>query len=172
MNNESGFTLIDVLVVLAVSAVIAFGAGMTTVQLIGVNRSSQEQAALAVQPQSLGYWLNQDLSMAMAVVTTDDPETTAVEFATMEWKDWESGEMFRAIYTWVNSAQPTQGIVRTKDWYDIDGDLVDSSSTRIANDIASVSVTTPQNDYNAIILGAISGDRSASRQYEIDNRPE
>lgn len=172
MKNEAGFLLINILVVLAISAVIVVGAGMTTVQLIKVTQSTEDHAILARQPQNLGYWLSQDLMMAMVVTTEDDIGTPETEFAIIMWKDWELGDMYEVRYSWANPEESQKQVIRTKTHRDIEGAVVSEVSTLVADNINAATLTLPLTNPKTLTVEALSGERSASVQYDTSRRSE
>lgn len=172
MKNEAGFLLTDVLVTLALSAVITLGAGMTTVQLIKVTESTEDHATLARQPQNLGYWLSQDLMMAMIISSGDDAGTPETEFAIITWKDWELGDMYEVRYTWVDPGATQKQVLRTETQRDIDGNIVSEVFTLVADNINAATLTLPTTNPKTLTVDALSGERSSSVQYDTSRRPE
>ena len=171
MKKEAGFLLIDVVIVLAISAIVVAGAGMTAAQLFKVTRGSEERAALARHPQSLGYWVSQDMMMAMTANTSDDPGTPDAEFIRIEWKDWETGAIYKVRYVWLNSADQQKKVVRKQTVLDGSGALVSSMSTLVADNILSANISQPNNP-RTLSVQALCGNSSAVRQYATTTRPE
>jgi len=89
-RGERGFTLIEVLVVIAIAALITLGATTTTFQVFNVTRHSNDHIAVVRQVQNAGYWISRDALMAESVVVDGDPETD--EFLTLKWTEWDFGK--------------------------------------------------------------------------------
>jgi prepilin-type N-terminal cleavage/methylation domain-containing protein len=66
-NHQKGFTLIEMLVALAITAVIGVGISAAVVQVISVNSIATHHILAIKQVENVSYWLNHDLRMAQAV---------------------------------------------------------------------------------------------------------
>jgi len=64
MRNENGYSLLELLVVLAITAMIALGACVTNAHMFRVSHQNRDWTQNSLQDQSVGYWLNQDILMA------------------------------------------------------------------------------------------------------------
>ena len=89
-RGERGFTLIEVLVVIAIAALITTAATMSTFQAFNVTRRSNDHMATVRQVQNAGYWISRDALIAQNIVVGDDPETEEeLEFLTLTWTEWD-----------------------------------------------------------------------------------
>ncbi|MDD4860298.1 MAG: prepilin-type N-terminal cleavage/methylation domain-containing protein [Dehalococcoidales bacterium] len=172
MNNQSGYLQIEIIVVLAISAILAIGAGMTTIQMIQVTGSSDEHMTIARNTQNLGYWVSQDLQMAMTVNTTDDLATPETEFIKIGWKDWQTGDMYDVRYSWVIPNDDYKNVLRKMTILNLDGAPVNSYSSMVAYNIDSANISLSQSDLNTVRINALSGERNAAREYVISARPD
>jgi prepilin-type N-terminal cleavage/methylation domain-containing protein len=76
-KNQKGFTLIELIIAVAISGLIIGSIAMAITQIfIGHAQSSGEMTAL-LQVQNVGYWINRDGPMAEKIepAITDDPDT-------------------------------------------------------------------------------------------------
>ena len=69
--NQRGFTLIEILVAVAVGALVVAAASGVIIQLLQSSRTSFHMTALR-QVQTAGYWVSQDALQAESVITAPD----------------------------------------------------------------------------------------------------
>ena len=168
-RNEKGFTLIELAVATAIVALIALGAGMTTVQIIQGSQHSSDWTTAVRQAQNVGYWVSQDVLIAQTANVSDDPETADIEFIIVYWKDWETGDMYDTRYVWLDSADSLKKVKRKQLTRDKDGVEISNKTTLVADNIHTANLSG-QDGLWRLSVEAHSGKKSATREYEISQR--
>ena len=98
-KNQRGFTLIEMVMAIAITGLVMGAAAMTIFQVFDLNTRTSNHMIAVRQVQNAGYWVSHDAQMAQ-IVKLDDPETTGVtEFLTLTWTDWDNGDEYQAVYT-------------------------------------------------------------------------
>ncbi len=136
MRNENGYSLAEILVVLAITAMIALGACVTNAHMFRVSHQNRDWTQNSLQNQSVGYWLNHDILMAQQVVADDDPATPDTEFAIINWKDFQTGNSYYVNYALLDSGGSLYSIERRYQARDSEDELLDSTNTLVANGIS------------------------------------
>ena len=102
-KNQRGFTLIGLLVAIAITGLITGGLTTTIFQVFTVNALTSNHMTAVRQVQNAGYWISHDAQMAQSVDTNDDmvpPE----EVLTLAWDLTEyGGTEHQVIYTLVGN---------------------------------------------------------------------
>ena len=168
-RDERGFTIIELMVSIAVMGLITLGASMTTVQIIKGAQYNEDWMTAVRQTKNVGYWVNQDALMAQTIDTNDDPETAEIEFITAPWKDWETGEIHDVRYVWLDSTDSLKKLQRNHLTYDRDGIETGNKSTLVADNINAATLSW-QNDMWRLSVEAYSGEVGITRTYEIGQR--
>jgi Tfp pilus assembly protein FimT len=169
ISGEKGIGIITTIVIIAISAIIAFGAGMTTIQMM---RSSERNIGLTEtvqQAHSLGRWFTRDAMASSNISPGDDAETGEEELATLYWGDWESGEYYYIRYIWLDDVEPLKKITRTEIQYDKEGGVADSIENLVACGIYTANLTQ-QGDTWTLTVEARSGEKSSIQTYETAQR--
>jgi type II secretory pathway pseudopilin PulG len=169
-KDENGFALITLIVVIALSAIIATGAGMTTVQVIKVTQATQDQSIAVRQAQNLGFWVSQELMKAYAVTTTDDPDTTSIEFIIIRWKDWQTGDIYDTRYYWYDPESTLKKVFRKNVVHNNSGGEISNTLTLVADNIYSANLSLEEDIRWKLSIEARSGNKSETREYEIGKR--
>ena len=170
-QGERGFTLLELSVVIAISAIIALGAGMTAVQVIRGSAESNALMTVTNQVNNVGYWVSRDILTAQSVNASDDTGTGDTEFVVMNWKNWETGEMHDIRYIWLASADSLQKVKRKQVIRDKNDVEISNKVTLVADNIYSANLTQEDARWK-LIVEAHSGDRSLNREYFISQREE
>jgi prepilin-type N-terminal cleavage/methylation domain-containing protein len=150
-ESQQGFTLIEVLVAVAITGFIGVGVATAVFQVINVNELSTNHVIAVKQVENAAYWINRDARMAQII----QPGGGAGFPLNMSWVEWDNtirnvsyaiinGQLQRSIST--NGAPPTQTMVAQN----IDNNP-DNTNCQYANGVFTFKVTA-----------SVSGFRSAS----------
>jgi len=89
-KGQRGYTMIELLVAVAIFGLISSGVAYTVMQMLKVNASSNNSVTAIRQVQNVGYWVSRDAHQAQIISDEDDPTTTeVVELLTVEWIEWD-----------------------------------------------------------------------------------
>lgn len=167
-RDQRGFTLIEILVALAIVALIAGAATVATFQVINGTKRSNDHMTAIQQVQNAGYWISHDTLMAQSVVTVDDPETPEHEFVTLHWADWEEdGEVHKIVYTFQDMADGLKKLKRTH-WIND----VRSEQTLVAEYVDGSASFTEQDGVWKLTIKACLGTQTETGEYEITETRE
>jgi prepilin-type N-terminal cleavage/methylation domain-containing protein len=164
-GNQAGFTLLELLVSIAILGFIMSGVSLAVMQIMTVNASSTNRVAAIREVQNAGYWVSLDGQQAQEVLF-DDPATEDIdELLYLSWIDWDSGDRLTVVYN-LNEDQLVRTVYKN-------GAL--DSQTAVAHFISAVecNLTDPLNPANKAIsltiTATVGGFRQASetRVYEI-----
>jgi len=167
--DEKGFTLIEIIVSVAVTAILGVGISMTVAQVYNSSQRSNDWSAVIQQAQNVGYWIRQDALMAQSVNATDNVGTTDVEFATLNWKDWESGETHNIRYILLDSANSLKKVQRKELTWDNNGAEIGNKTTFVADNINTANLSQ-QNGVWRLSIEAVSGEQSSAKTYLLGYR--
>jgi prepilin-type N-terminal cleavage/methylation domain-containing protein len=97
-KNQRGFTLIEMLISVAIISAIIGGIATTTFQMYTYNAQSNAHMNAIKQVENAFHWISRDATMAQTVLDTDDPATTGVtEFLVLNWTEWNN-DIHRVAY--------------------------------------------------------------------------
>ncbi len=168
---EKGFTLIEVLVATAITAMLGAGVTMTAGQIISSSQRNNDSAITVRHTQNIGYWVRQDALMAQSVNVTDDPETTDVEFIILHWKNWENGDIHNIRYILLDSADSLKKVQRKELTRDKDGVEIGNETTLIADNINTANLSEQDGAW-ILSVEVVSGKKFLAKTYRIGYRVE
>ncbi len=184
-KNQRGFTLIELVIAIAITGLVTGGITMTIFQVFSGNTRTSNHMIAVRQVQNAGYWISHDGQMAQVISTEDNPNTPETEVLTLNWAGWEydcggsdtcnSSYEVRYTYDAVNKKLWRHEEINTTQ-YDSNGHLVNpqpddqDSSTPVADHITSISTSMADNQLTVTIT-ALVGDAVEERTYEITPRP-
>ncbi|MFB0559404.1 MAG: type II secretion system protein J [Dehalococcoidales bacterium] len=92
-NSQKGFTLVEILVVMAVSGVLLVGIVVAIFQTVRVTTGSSTQITALENIKSCAYAINKDVRMAATANLSDG--APPVDYLILDWRSWydENGEL-------------------------------------------------------------------------------
>jgi prepilin-type N-terminal cleavage/methylation domain-containing protein len=165
-RNQIGFTLIEVIVGLAISSILGGGIIMGIYQIGRVNEMSNARVTSVKQLENALYYINRDVQMSQSI----DSESEDY-WLKLDWTEWEENNYNEVTYI------VDAGLV-TRSYY-VNSQLI--SEKPVASDITSFAATPPDKDASPpekawtidLTATTTSGHRqqSETRQMKIIPRP-
>jgi prepilin-type N-terminal cleavage/methylation domain-containing protein len=104
-RNKAGLTMIEIMVSLVISSLIALGATISTVQVLNETSQNNDYTTASRNAMNAVYWISRDAQMAQIISGVSGfPQTDHLSLA---WTDWdnvshnatyslENGQLFRS----------------------------------------------------------------------------
>ena len=169
-RSESGFTLIEFLVAMAIVALIASAAGATTLQLFASTERSNDHMTAVRQVQNAGYWISRDALMA------ESTDNVTPEFLILNWTEWgydEDSTYHRVTYSFQDLSD---GIGKLKRTHEING--VVSAQTLVAeyiyynpDDPDNTTKASYESSVLTVQIAAAIGEANEIKEYRVWHRP-
>lgn len=175
LQNEQGFTMIEMVVVIAIGSLVMLVAAAALMQVAARSAPISDHTIAVHQLQNAGYWVSSDALKAQSVML-DDPETAEVtEFLTLRWvEDWGSGSSIRVAYTLEEVPGGLNELWRHEQLYDEQNNPVGNETlSLIAQYIESSSSCSWDSGERVLTLtieGRV-GEEFESRTYTVKPRP-
>ena len=99
-KNQRGFTLIEMLIVLAISGFVTGTTTLTIFQVLDGNVRTNNQMDAISRVQDAGYQVSTDAEQAQTIVRTEDEDGFPL---TLSWTDWENNDQHQVIYSIVDN---------------------------------------------------------------------
>jgi len=167
MNNQKGFTLIELIVALAIASAIGVAATMTAHQLITIPVISNDSNTAINQVRNAVHWINLDVQSA-----TPSSITTSPEFFSLEQLEWDSGTGSWTAHTVDYNLEDVAGssLKELRRYYD-----GSTTGTLIAQYIDSSTTSCSWDDVEKVLTVNITarvGTRTEARTFEVKTRPD
>jgi len=98
-QGERGFSYVDLLVAVAIMAVISWAAAAATFQVFKGTEHNSNHITAVRQVQNAGYWISRDAQMAQTIITEN---LTSPDFLILSWTEEGSGDTYQVTYTLEN----------------------------------------------------------------------
>jgi len=172
-KNQGGFSLIELLVVLAITGLIGTGITMSISQVVNANRQVSSHMIAITQVENAGYWITHDAEMAQSIIA----DTEALTLAWVGWEYESAGntciDTYEVCYTHTDSELWRHQTITT-DKYDSSGHLVETglsqNSMLVAEHITAITPSMVVNKLTVPITASV-GEIEEERTYEITPRP-
>jgi type II secretory pathway component PulJ len=170
-KDQRGITLLELVIAIGLSGIIAGGATAAIFQVFSGNTRSNNHMIAIRQVQSAGYWFSRDAQMAQTVQLSEEGEENPVgtKFPlALTWKDWD-GNRYEVVYTLEAGGQPKK-LQRQYLAYDVNENVTENLTAIVAQYIIPGLAKTHLDFADSVLslkVTATIGDESESRVYEV-----
>jgi len=171
-QSEKGFTLIELIGAVAVTALIALTVTAVTFQLIKVTERSNDQMTAIPQVQNAGYWISHDTRIAESV-TVDNLEDQ--NFLILNWTDYEGGDpTYHSVTYFFEDLSDGIGKLKRNHWSSAganDQTLIAQYIYYDPSDLDNTTLAIYSRPVLTVRLCVLFGDASVAREYKVMCRP-
>lgn len=168
-GNQKGVAVVEVMIAMVVTAVIVPAVVMTVLQSMRIGERNNSYITAQSQVQNSGYWITRDAAMAQEV-TNDDAETPTVEFITLLWTNWATGDTHRIAYLLQDSSGGLKKLTRQEVITNADNMEIGNSTMHVAGYLVPDPTFSVSGNLWTLALTADFGSQTASGEYEIRPR--
>ena len=162
-RGQQGFTLIEMLVAIALTSIIGTAAIMAIHQVLIGTVLSNDQNTVINQVRNAGYWIEHDALVAQSVNASGESEFSL----TLTWTDWDD-DTHQVVYGLEDSPGEVKRLQRQETINDAQvtttmvGRYIDADNTSCHWDgeVLTVNIT------------AIVGDKTGTRIFQVKPRPD
>ena len=178
-KGQSGFTLVELIIAIAITSIITVGLLMTILQLWGGHARASGEMIVVRQVQNAGYWISRDAQMAQYVDPDLELDDSLGFPLTLTWYQYaydpedpdRRGDGYRVIYTLED------GKLEREYYYtpeDVPFDTEPDYTTFIAEYISDISCLLDGEKLTLTVTASIGGwkPQSETRTYETMPRPD
>jgi len=156
--NQKGFLLVELVIVISISALVVGAAVAVWLQLSSVSARNSDYVVAYSQVQNAGYWFSRDALQITQEPIIINPAPSELVSLTLDWVDWE-GNAHQVVYT----LEGASGELRRT----VDG----GSPILVAQHIDSTKTScTWDEGMLTLEITAQVGERIASRTYKVEPR--
>lgn len=172
-KGQRGFTFVELLVTVAITAVIGTAATMATNQVCRSTGHSNNRITAVRQVQNAGYWISRDAQMAHSVIAED---LTAPDFLILKWTEWDDDNdpIYHSVTYYFEDITNGIGKLKRSHW----SSAGVNEETLVAEYIyynPDDPLETSKADYLSpeltIELTSVSDETRETREYKITRRP-
>ncbi len=181
-SSQKGFTLIELIIAIALTGIIGAAATMSIHQVITSTALSNNENTAINQVRNASYWISRDAQMAQSIMAENltAPKILVLDWVGLEWKEESSGNECHNIYHVEyhydgNELERYQKITTRK--YTTTGQLVETveseSTMLVAEHITSISIPDPALSGGKLVITikAKCRETEEERIYEVKPRP-
>jgi prepilin-type N-terminal cleavage/methylation domain-containing protein len=163
-KGQRGFTLIEVLIVIGLTGLIAAGLTTTIMQVLTMSHRTTNRMTAVRQVRQAGFWVSPDVMMAQNETLGEDSGFPL----TLTWIEWGTNDTHEVKYTLVDMSG---GLKKLQREHYIDSDL--DATTMVAEYIDSVhtSFVPAGGSFNFTVTATVGG-QTETRVYKVKPRPE
>ena len=163
-KGERGFSLIELLIVIALTGIITAAITMTVFQVFNMNTRTSNRMAAVSQVQNAGKIVSEDILEAQPASINVTP--LGVRFLHLGWTA-QNGTVYAVNYTLESMPSGTFKILWRKHY----ADSVLDSTTKVAEYIAAGTSCIWVGDSLKFTVTATVGNETETRVYEVRPRP-
>ena len=177
INGQNGFTLIEMIVVIAISSLILLGTVVSIHQIFFSGNNIREEMESIQYVQNAGGWLRIDTLKSQIIVPGDNPGTGENETLTLYWsasarkdaQDNDCLDYYEVSYI-LNNAKLIRKEYITTNVYEPDGDFVETTINEnialVSGNVTNVSVISDNVSLIVSITSTVD-DAETTKTYEV-----
>jgi prepilin-type N-terminal cleavage/methylation domain-containing protein len=169
---QRGFTLVELVIVMALTGVVTAGITAAVLQVFNMNIRTSNHMTAVRQVRNVGFWIFPDVMMARDVIPDDDPATP--ELLRLRWTDLATNYTHEVVYTLED--MPSSDLKRLQRQHNVNSVLDSTTVAEYIDDETDPMTGEPKTncDWDGAVLRftvtANVGGQTKTQEYEVNPR--